>query len=88
MANIFETMPAHGTIVGVLESAELAAFRELSDRYQALQVPGLAINKAEYMDARREYTNWWIKVCEAFKFNYAWPISINYMTGELYIDSK
>lgn len=85
--NIFKGMPKKGTVIATVTAEELDTFQSVDEQVVALDANPRAFDKQETYDITKNRRDWWIEVAKAHNINYAWPIAINYMTGEIYINS-
>lgn len=83
--NVFTGMPKKGTVLATVNAEELAAYHTLSEDVLALEANPKAFDKQETYDITREHKKWWMDTCKVYGIKYAWPITIDYASGELFI---
>lgn len=83
--NAFTGMPKKGTILATVSSDELTQYHKVSEDVLVLEANPRVFDKQETYDITIAHKQWWMDVCTAHNINYAWPITINYITGDLFI---
>lgn len=83
--NVFEGIPEKGTVVAVLSNEQLENFKGIDADSTVLNASPTLFTKEETYLIVASRQGWWTNICETNNIPYSWPISLDLVTGNIYI---
>ena len=84
LPNIFKDKPEVGTILATMTQTELAAHQRVWEETQAADL-ACDVPFSQAMDVVENKNKFWQGICKKYDIPYAWGISVDPITGDIYI---